>query len=323
MDLLIFGCGYSASRFLARHRRRFRTVTATVRRLAGGRASDAGIEMLSFDGLAASFEFADAVLHATHILVSVPPDESGDPVLRCLGEALVAAPRLAWIGYLSTVGVYGDFDGAWVDEDTPIRPLAPRNRRRAAVEAEWLALGAHRALSVQVFRLAGIYGPGQNAIENMRDGSARRIVKPGQVFNRIHVDDIAGALAAGLERPSVGPIINVTDDEPAPPQDVVALAAELLGLPAPPEIPFDAAALSPMGRSFYGENKRVSNRRLRANLGYELSFRRIGRGSAASLNPLYPDAIVKIFFGLPLTRNGRRDFVEQCPRAPHNRCGRA
>jgi nucleoside-diphosphate-sugar epimerase len=272
MDLLVFGLGYSASRFVALHRQHFSTVTATVREMAERRASASGIEIITFDGRRGSPELAQAVHRATHVLVSTPPDEEGDPVLRNLEAEILAAPRLGWIGYLSTVGVYGDFGGGWVDEETPIRPAAPRNRRRAAIEAEWIDLASRRATAVQVFRLSGIYGPGQNAVENMKDGSARRIVKPGQVFNRIHVDDIAGAVLAGMRRPSVGPVINVTDDEPAPPQDVVSYAAELLGLPPPPEIAFDEAPLSPMGRSFYAENKRVSNRRMRFDLGYGLRF---------------------------------------------------
>jgi nucleoside-diphosphate-sugar epimerase len=270
MDLLIFGLGYSASRFVARQRQHFATVTATVREVVERRAGDTRV--IPFDGRRGSPELDDAVQRATHVLVSIPPNDAGDPVLRHLSTRIRAAPRLEWIGYLSTVGVYGDFDGAWVDEDTPIRPVAPRNRRRAAVEAGWIDLAGHRATPVQVFRLSGIYGPGQNAVENMKDGSARRIVKPGQVFNRIHVDDIAGAVLAGMGRPSVGPLVNVTDDEPAPPQDVVSYAAELLGLPPPPEIAFDDAQLSPMGRSFYAENKRVSNRRMRSDLGYNLRF---------------------------------------------------
>jgi nucleoside-diphosphate-sugar epimerase len=272
MDLLIFGLGYSASRFVALHHQHFETVTATVRGMAERRASAGGLETITFDGGRGSPDLARAVHRATHVLVSIPPDERGDPVLRNLGAQILAAPRVGWIGYLSTVGVYGDFGGGWVDEETPIRPVAPRNRRRAAVEAEWIDLASRRATAVQVFRLSGIYGPGQNAVENMKDGSARRIVKPGQVFNRIHVDDIAGAVLAGIRRPSIGPVINVTDDEPAPPQDVVSYAAELLGLPPPPEIPFDEAPLSPMGRSFYLENKRVSNKKMRFDLGYGLRF---------------------------------------------------
>jgi nucleoside-diphosphate-sugar epimerase len=193
----------------------------------------------------------------------------------------VAAPHLAWIGYLSTVGVYGDFHGEWVDESTKIRPVAERNVRRASVERSWIGLGSRSGKSVQVFRLSGIYGPGQNAVESLRHGTARRIIKPGQVFNRVHVDDIAGAIVAAIERPGIGPLINVTDDEPAPPQDVVCYAASLLGIDPPDAVAFDDAQLSPMGRSFYGENKRVSNRRLRKEFGYTLAFPTYREGMAA------------------------------------------
>ncbi len=173
-------------------------------------------------------------------------------------------PNLRWIGYLSTVGVYGDHGGAWVDETSECRPVSRRSidaRRRP--NRQWLALGDETALPVAVLRLSGIYGPGRNAFVNLANGTARRLVKPGQVFNRIHVDDIAGALWH-LASSDIGGVFNVTDDEPAPPQDVVAYAAELMGVAPPPEIPFETAELSPMARSFYGENKRVSNAAIKA-----------------------------------------------------------
>jgi nucleoside-diphosphate-sugar epimerase len=209
----------------------------------------------------------------THILVSVPPDVLGDPVLRCCSEALIArAPELAWVGYLSTTGVYGDHGGGWVDEDTPRAPLSARARARAAAEDGWLALHCDHGLPVQVFRLAGIYGPGRNQIEAVLNGTARRIVKRNQVFSRIHVADIVGVLEASMAKPDPGRIYNVADDEPAAPEDVVAFAAELVGRPAPPETAFENATLSPMARSFYGESKRVSNRRIKQELGYRLRF---------------------------------------------------
>ncbi|MGH6883666.1 MAG: SDR family NAD(P)-dependent oxidoreductase, partial [Hypericibacter sp.] len=186
--------------------------------------------------------------------------------------ALVRAPNLAWIGYLSTVGVYGDAGGAWIDETAPLRPTLERNAMRVTVEQQWLDLARGRGADAQIFRLAGIYGPGRNAVVNLRRGTARRIVKPGQVFNRIHVEDITGTVMAGIEHPKAGPFFNVTDNEPAPPQDVVTFAAGLVGVEPPPEIAYDAAQLSPMARSFYGENKRVSNRLIREDLGYRLAF---------------------------------------------------
>jgi nucleoside-diphosphate-sugar epimerase len=282
MRLLVFGLGYSASRFVERHGTAFAGIVGTRREPGSAPAPD-GAEAIAFDGDHAAPALAGAVAAATHILVSIAPDKAGDPVLRRFGDAIAAAPDLAWIGYLSTVGVYGDFGGAWVDEDTPIRPSRDRNLRRAEAERDWLDLGRRTARAVQVFRLAGIYGPGRSAIDNVRDGSARRIVKPGQVFNRIHVDDIADAVMAGIARPDVLPIVNVVDDEPAPPQDVVAYAAGLLGVDPPPETPFDEAELSPMGRSFYSENKRVSNRLLRDGLGHDLVYPTYREGLAACL----------------------------------------
>lgn len=272
MNLVIIGFGYSAQAFAAQEGHCFARVTGTVRnadkaaRLAGDRA-----EVLVFDGLRASDAVVDRVRQADAVLVSTPPDDR-DPALACLGDAFRDAPQLRWIGYLSTVGVYGDHGGAWVDEDTPCRPMSRRSIQRRAVEEDWLAFGRDHGKAIHIFRLSGIYGPGRNALVKLRDGTARRLVKPGQVFNRIHVADIAGALTASITRPDPGRIYNVTDDEPAPPQDVVAFAAQLLGMEPPPELPFDATTLTPMAASFYSENKRVSNRRLTAELDYSLRY---------------------------------------------------
>jgi nucleoside-diphosphate-sugar epimerase len=183
--------------------------------------------------------------------------------------------------YLSTVGVYGDHGGGWVDEKTPANPASERGRRRVAAENAWLAFGEARGVPVQLHRLAGIYGPRSNAIDDLRAGVARRIVKPGQVFNRIHVDDIAGAADAGFRHPDVTGPINVCDDEPCPPQDVVSYAAALIGVEPPPEIPFEKARLSEMGRSFYGESKRCRNGRLKRELGYRLRYPTYREGLAA------------------------------------------
>ena len=176
------------------------------------------------------------------------------------------------MGYLSTTGVYGDHGGAWVDEATALTPNTERGQRRLAAEEQWLALHRDHGLPVHVFRLAGIYGPGRNTLDNLRDGTAKRVVKPGQVFSRIHVDDIAGVLLASMARPNPGRAYNVADDEPCPPQDVVTFAAELLGLAPPHEIPFEDARLSPMARSFFADSKRVSNARIKSELGYSLRF---------------------------------------------------
>lgn len=273
MRLMIFGLGYSATRLVALYRDRFESIVGTVRE--AGRAArieaERGHPVLPFAGLP-SPALLDALASATHVLISTPTEANGDPVLLALEDALRTAPDLQWIGYLSTVGVYGDFGGTWIDETAPTKPASERGKRRLEAEQAWTSLARDRGAAVQIFRLGGIYGPGQNAIESIQDGTARRIIKPDQVFNRIHVDDIAGAIVAGIEHPGMGPAINVVDDLPAPPQDVVAHAAALLGVEPPPAIPFEQANLSAMGRSFYGENKRVSNRRLREGIGYSLRF---------------------------------------------------
>ena len=179
---------------------------------------------------------------------------------------------MKWVGYLSTTGVYGDRGGDWVDEESPLEPNTARGQRRLQAERSWLRLHSDFGLPVHLFRLAGIYGPGRNTLLNVRDGSAKRIIKPGQIFSRIHVEDIAGVLAASIAKPNPGRAYNVCDDEPCPPQEVVEFAANLLGLPLPPEIPFEQAELSPMAKSFYAESKRVSNRRIKTELGYKLVY---------------------------------------------------
>ncbi|WP_417719276.1 SDR family oxidoreductase [Salipiger sp.] len=212
----------------------------------------------------------EALSSATHLLVSAGPDSEGDPSLRLVKEAVEERAReLYWAGYLSTTGVYGDHHGDWVDETTPLAPTTARGEARVAAEAEW---GAIPGLPLHVFRLAGIYGPGRGPFAKVRNGTARRIIKPGQVFSRIHVDDIAQVLHASIRRPNPGAVYNVCDDDPAPPQDVLAYAAQLLGLDAPPEVAFDEADLSPMARSFYAENKRVSNARMKDELGVFLKY---------------------------------------------------
>lgn len=268
----IFGAGYSGKAFGALASSRGAAVAGTTRsgdRFAALRTT--GIEPLLFDGLQLSPEAAAALVGTTHLIVSAAPDTAGDPVLRVAGETIrKAMPALVWIGYLSTVGVYGDHQGGWIDETTPTKPVSDRSGSRVHAENEWTAIGAEIGVPVAALRLSGIYGPGRNAFVNLKNGTARRLIKPGQVFNRIHVDDIAGALrhlAAG----KADGAFNVTDDEPAPPQDVVTYAAAVMGVEPPEEIPFETAQLSPMARSFYGENKRVSNARLKA-AGYTFHY---------------------------------------------------
>jgi nucleoside-diphosphate-sugar epimerase len=227
---------------------------------------------------------AEALDRVTHVLLSIPPDDDGDPVLRHHRVLLGArADQLQWVGYLSTTGVYGDRAGGFVDETSPLQPVTARGRRRMAAEAAWLAMRREFGLPVHIFRLAGIYGPGRNQLAAIRDGTARRIVKPGQVFSRIHVDDIVGILRASMARPRPGAVYNVCDDEAAPPQEVVAYAARLLGRDPPPEIPFEAAALTPMAQSFFGESKRVSNRLVKDELGYRFRYPTYREGLEALL----------------------------------------
>jgi nucleoside-diphosphate-sugar epimerase len=270
MQVFIFGAGYSGKAF-SRANPQSIPVLGTTRSLEKFHALKlAGTKPLLFDGALTS-EIGDALAKTTHLVISVAPDEAGDPVLNAAGEAIRARmPALQWIGYLSTVGVYGDHDGAWVDETAECKPVSKRSVMRAAAEQEWLKLGQAIGKPVAILRLSGIYGPGRNALVNLEDGTARRLVKPGQVFNRIHCDDIAGALWQ-LIGGNTGGIFNVTDDEPAPPQDVVAYAAGLMGVEPPPEIAFETAQLSPMARSFYGENKRVANAAIKA-AGYRFRF---------------------------------------------------
>jgi nucleoside-diphosphate-sugar epimerase len=271
--LLSFGHGYSARRLardlLAQGWRVIGT-TRSEEKAAAIRAE--GAEAIAGD-LAPGPEIRAALDAATHLLISAGPDADGDPVLRALGEEIAArADRFAWVGYLSTTGVYGDRGGAWIDETAERRPSTRRGTWRVAAEDGWLALHRAHGLPVHVFRLAGIYGPGRGPFEKVRRGEARRIVKPGQVFSRIHVDDIARVLRASIDRPDPGAAYNVCDDEPAPPQDVIAEAARLLGVAPPPEVPFEEAEMSPMARSFYSESKRTSNARLHEALGVELKF---------------------------------------------------
>ena len=210
------------------------------------------------------------IADATHLLASVPPDASGDPALALWGPAITRHPGLAWAGYLSTTGVYGDRDGGWVDESSPLEPTGERGRRRVEAEAAWSALLP--GVPVHLFRLAGIYGPGRSALDTVRAGRAQRVVKPGQVFSRVHVDDIAQVLAASIARPRPGAIYNVCDDNPAPPDEVIAYACALLGVEPPPEMPFDQAPLSDMARSFYADNKRVANGLIKTELGVRLTY---------------------------------------------------
>ncbi|MHA7887598.1 SDR family oxidoreductase [Roseicyclus sp.] len=282
MKLLIFGYGYTARHLVSEMNPAPGDVRVTTR------SADKAAQ-LEAEGLTARvFPGTDmaADLHwATHVLITAGPEDGHDPVLAHARDAIVAAADgLVWVGYLSTTGVYGDHSGGWVDEETPLTPSTARGRARVAAEGEWQALFHAHGLPLHIFRLAGIYGPGRGPFAKVREGTARRIVKPGQVFSRIHVEDIAQVLIASMAHPQAGAVYNLCDDDPAPPQDVIAHAAELLGLPVPPEVPHDEAELSPMARSFYAESKRVDNRRMKEELGIRLRYPDYRAGLAALLS---------------------------------------
>lgn len=266
MDFFLFGAGYSARAFARQMAADSHTIAGTTRSPENfTRLEKTGIEPFLFDGTEISSQLAARLASVTHLIISAAPDEDGDPVLSMADDPVrrTTMSALQWIGYLSTVGVYGDHRGAWVTEDSECRPVSKRSVQRLAAEKAWLQRGREIDVPVAVLRLAGIYGPGRNPFVKLENGVAKRLVKPDQVFNRVHVDDIARAIGFLAENRMSG-IYNVTDDEPAPPQDVVAFAASLMGVDPPPEIPFEEADLSPMARSFYGENKRVSNERIKA-----------------------------------------------------------
>lgn len=265
MDVLILGAGFSGAAIARRLLPKAASVSGTTRSPERRQAlSEMGLDALIYDGETMSPELRDVMRRTTHLVQSIAPGKAGDPLMRAgMPGADSLMPNLRWAAYLSTVGVYGDHKGAWVTEDAMLDPVSDRSRERVEAERAWLELGQATGIPVAVLRLSGIYGPGRNGFCNLANGTARRLVKPGQVFNRIRVEDIAGSVAF-LSEKGKGGIFNVTDDEPAPPQDVVLEAARLMGVTPPPEIAFETAELSPMARTFYGENKRVSNAKLRA-----------------------------------------------------------
>jgi nucleoside-diphosphate-sugar epimerase len=272
--LLCLGLGYTARHYVAAFGARFDRVigTARTRDRADRMHSVGAVETLVFEGRAGR-RIADAIAACDAVLASAPPSGAADPVLAECFDLLAGASKLRSVVYLSTVGVYGNYDGAWVNETTAPKTTTTRGRARLAAETAWQSLGERAGKSVAVLRLAGIYGPRRNALVQLTDGTAKCIVKTGQVFNRIHVADIAQVIDSAFARRASG-VFNVSDDEPAPPQDVVRFAADLLGLPAPPEIPFTEAVkeLSPMAASFYADCRRAGNERIKRELGIALRF---------------------------------------------------
>ncbi|MBS9719074.1 SDR family oxidoreductase [Tianweitania sp. BSSL-BM11] len=271
MRVLIFGAGYSGRAIGQCFAQAGVPVSGTTRSTANFAAlKQLGIEPFQFDG-SVTEALAAEIRQTTHLILSAAPDATGDPVLNAAGDLLRdQTPALQWVGYLSTIGVYGDRAGGWVAEDDLRDPTSTRGQQRVVAEQAWNAFGSAKGIPVAQLRLGGIYGPGRNTFLNLEDGKARRIIKPGQVFNRIHVEDIAGATEL-LARGKIGGAFNIVDDEPAPPQDVITFAADLMGVEPPPAIPFDEADMSPMARSFYGDNKRISNAKLR-QAGYAFRY---------------------------------------------------
>jgi nucleoside-diphosphate-sugar epimerase len=285
LTTLILGCGFSGKAIAKCFVEAGETVIGTTRsaaKFAGVEAT--GAMALAFDGTPTP-EIFDAFSVATKLILSISPDQGGDPVLPLLVDLKAAMPNLKWAAYLSTVGVYGDHDGAWVDEDTRCKPVSARSVARVEAEQAWQAMFSKADIPLAVLRLSGIYGPGRNQIKTALEGGARRLIKPGQMFNRIRVEDIASATWF-LAQHNLGGVYNVTDDEPAPPQDVVAFACQLSGVPVPPEQDFATAELTPMARSFYGENKKVSNAKIKglgfafAHPNYRVSLEQLWRDGA-------------------------------------------
>ena len=268
--LLCFGFGFTAEHLAKNLPRDKWRISGTARTVDGvGHMASVGVNGFEFDRL------DEIPADITHILCSIPPDDHGCPVAVKFRSHLQRP--FQWTAYLSTTGVYGNHDGGWVDEDTPLTPNSGRARRRLLAEQQWQEFGAH------IFRLPGIYGPGRSQLDAVRDGTARRVIKQGQIFSRIHVEDIASILAASIAKPNPGRVYNVADDEPCPPQDVVAYAAKLLGVAPPPQIKFEEANLSPMAKSFYDESKRVSNARIKTELGVKLKYPNYRMGLKALL----------------------------------------
>jgi nucleoside-diphosphate-sugar epimerase len=286
MDVFFFGMGYSA---LAAARAIHAGIDSAIPISGTTRTpdhadllADTSYRIHLFDGVVPGPTLGPDLRQASHVVLSIPPDELGDPALRHHRADLDAASGLEWLCYYSTVGVYGDFGGSWIDETARTQPQNRRSELRVTVEGEWRAYAKARGVPLLVLRLAGIYGPGRSAFDKLRDGDARRVIKPGQVFNRIHVEDI-GRMTMLAAQEKLGGTYNLADDEPAPPQDLITYAAKLMGVVPPPEVPFAAARMTEMARSFYADNKRVSNRQIKAALG------------TALLYPNYRDGLRAIF----------------------------
>lgn len=271
-NLFIFGYGFSSTAIASACKSQFDQIIGTTRSVDSFEKLDTDdITPALFDGVELTSQTQEHLSIATHVLISISPNENGDRVLNIYRDTLAKNKNLKWIGYLSTVGVYGNHDGAWVDETSECRPVSKRSIERVAAENAWQEFSTVNNIPLAIFRLSGIYGPGRNAFMNIEKGIARRLIKKDQVFNRIHREDIGEAVNRAIQLTASG-IFNITDDEPAPPQDVVTLAHELIGKEPPIEIDFETANLTPMARSFYGENKRVSNAKSKSVLGLDYKY---------------------------------------------------
>ena len=271
MKLFVFGIGYSARASIELLKTRCDWIAGTTRSTEKATIlKNDGIRAYIYEGEMKTSEISNAIQNSTHLLISIAPNQYGDCVIQNFNDDIINS-SIKWIGYFSTVGVYGNHNGEWVDENSDCNPTSDRSKWRILAESKWKDVSAKTNIPLSILRLAGIYGPGRNAFVNLSKGTAKRIIKPDQVFNRIYVDDIAGTVAKSVDQ-SFNGILNVADGNPCPPQDVVTFAAKLLGINPPTEEPFETANLSPMARSFYSENKRVSNEKLRTLLGYKFKF---------------------------------------------------
>jgi len=270
-QLFCFGLGFSSQALAKRLLPQGWDVAGTIR----GEQEDSrakNISVCPFDGSHPTTEISEAISRATHLLITIPPQPSGDVVLENFAEEISRARHLQWIGYISSTGVYGDTQGEWVDESSPLLASTDRNRQRIEVESEWIKIGKEHGLPVMIFRCVGIYGPGRNLLVSVRQGRARRIDKPGLVFSRIHSEDLAQTLEASMKKPQPGETYNVSDDCPSPPAEAVEYACSLLGVEPPPLVSFEEAELSPTARGFYITNKRVSNKKIKQELGVTLRY---------------------------------------------------
>ena len=284
-SLFCFGLGFAAQVFVKRMQAQDWIVSGTCRAI-DKKDSLKELSIFPFDGTHVTEEIRNALSNATHLLISIPPQSSGDVVLQKLSSQIAEYKNIEWIGYISSTGVYGDTQGEWVDETSPLQPETELNVRRVEAENGWLSLVKENGCPVMIFRCAAIYGPGRNLLVSVKQGRARRIEKPGLVFSRTHVEDLAQTLEASIRNTKPGEIYNVSDDEPSPPSEAVEYACELLSIAPPPLIPFESAELSEIARGFYQTCKRVGNNKIKEELGVKLKYPNYRSGLDAILKTM-------------------------------------